>query len=230
MNKEKVYEIGQAYIRLDFKASDEFKEALEKFLLYKGKKYSKEYFKKDLFIDGFYFTVELEDGSLKSRLKIFGKIAIGVFVAYGGIRTTIDYIIKDAQMVTEHIARDLANEPNIGYNMIGRVERRLGIPGKIKRLYADIDKLRSNRNYLTTNEQQEDLNQIQRQFEELIYELDQPELQVIHQDLINNQIPLPPQKENQNLYLPRQYAIREEEIRLISENEIHEPKQFPTIK
>jgi len=227
MNKEKVYEIGQAYIRLDFKATDEFKEAFEQFLLYKGKQYAKEYYNKVLLIDGFYFTVELEDGSLKSRLKIFGQIAIGSIIAYGGIRTSIDYLIKDAQTVTEHIARDVANEPNIGNNSIGRVERRLGVPGKIKRLYNDIDNLTANRNNLTPNEQQEILDRIQRQFEELVLELDQPELQVIQQDLIQNQIPLPERQDNQDLFLQRQYAIREEEIRLISENEIQQPRQLP---
>jgi hypothetical protein len=227
MNKEKVYEIGQAYIRLDFKATDEFKEAFEQFLLYKGKQYAKEYFKKEFLIDGFYFTVELEDGSLKSRLKIFGKIAIGSLIAYGGIRTGIDYVIKDAQTITEHIARDVANEPNIGNNRIGRVERRLGVPGKIKRLYNDIDKLRANRNNLTPNEQQEILDRIQRQFEDLVLELDQPELQVIQEDLIQYQIPLPERQDNQDLFLPRQYAIREDEIRLISEDEIQQPRQLP---
>ncbi len=226
MNKEKVYEIGQAYIRLDFKATHEFKEAFEQFLLYKGKQYAKELYNKELLIDGFYFTVELEDGSLKSRLKIFGKIAIGSLIAYGGIRTGIDYIIKDAQAVTEHIARDVAFEPNIGNNRIGRVERRLGVPGKLKRLYNDIDKIRANRNDLTPNEQQELLDRIQRQFEELVLELDRPELQIIQQDLIQNQIPLPERQDNEDFFLPRQYAIREDEIRLISEDEIQQPRQL----
>ena len=200
----------------------------ERYLLYKGKQYAKEYYNKELLIDGFYFSVELEDGSLKSRLKIFGKIAIGsLIIAFGDIRTGIDYVIKDAQTVTEHIARDVANEPNIGTNRIGRVERRLGVPGKIKRLYNDIDKLRADRNNLTANEQQEILDRIQRQFEDLVFELDQPELQVIQQDLIQYQIPLPDRQDNRDFFLPRQYAIREEEIRLISENEIRQPLQLP---
>lgn len=227
MNKEKVYEIGQAYIRLDFKSTDEFKEAFKNFLLYKGKQYAKEYYKKELLVEGLYFSVELEDGSLISRLKIYGKIAISALIAYGGIRTGIDYIIKDAQAVTEHIARDVANEPYIGSNRVERVERRIGVPGKIKRLYNDIDNLRNNRNNLTENEQQNLLGRIQRNFEELVLELDQPELQIIKQDLIQNQIPLPNRQENQLLRLPRLYAIREEEIRLISEDEIKQPLQLP---
>jgi len=87
MNKENTYELGQTYIRFDFKANEEFKFALEKYLLYKGKVYAKEFFHKEFVFDEFYFVVETEEGSLKSRLKIFGKIAVGALIAYGGIRT-----------------------------------------------------------------------------------------------------------------------------------------------
>jgi hypothetical protein len=224
---EKVYEIGQTYIRLDFNADDDFKEAFEKYLLYKGKHYAKEYFKKDLLVDYLYFTVELEDGSLISRLKIFGKIAIGSLIAYGGIRQGIDYVIKDARTVTEHIVLDVSNEPNIGNNRIIRVERRLGVPGKIKRLYRDIDKLRSDRNNLSENEQQEIINRIQRNYEDLVLELDQLEIQAIHQDLTQNQIPLPFREHDDNFPYPPRDAIREKEIRLISEDRIQEPRELP---
>lgn len=80
---------------------------------------------------------------------------------------------------------------------------------------------------MTPNEQQEVLNRIKRQFEELVLELDQPELQIIQQDLIQNQIPLPEHQDNEDFFLPRQYAIREDEVRLISEDEIQQPRQLP---
>jgi len=227
MAKDKIYEIGQAYIRLDIKADSEFKEAYEQFLLYKGKLYAKEFYKKDLIVDGLYFAVELEDGTLKSRLKIFGKITITSLIAYGGIRTGIDYVIKDSQVITEHIARDVANEQSIGADRIGRVERRLGVPGKIKRLYNHIDKLSTNRNNLTENEQEEIIHRIQRNFEELIYELDPTEVKIILQELIQNQIPLHARRQDEDFFLPRHDAIREKDIRFISEDEIREPRQLP---
>lgn len=229
MNKDKVYEIGQAYIRLDIKADKEFKQEFEKFLLYLGKKYSTEIYHKEFLQDGLYFSIELEDGSLKSRLKFYGKLAVGALIAYGGIRTGIDYIIRDSQAITEHIAETLSNDPNIG-NRIGRVERRLGVPGKIKRLYNDINRLQNNRNNLTENEQTQLIEKIRRNFEDLMVELDQQEIQTIQQDLIQQQIPLPNQNRNEELEFPRQYAIREDEIRLISENEIEEePRRLPPL-
>ncbi|PWL32124.1 hypothetical protein [uncultured Roseivirga sp.] len=223
MEKNRVYEIGQAYIRLDIKTNNEFKNAFEQFLLFKGKQYSKQFYNKELIQEGLYFSVELEEGSLKSRLKIFGKIAIGSLIAYGGIRTGIDYIIKDAQTITEHIARDLSIEPHIGKNRIGRVERRLGVPGKIKRLYKDIDKLRLNGNNLSANEQRQVLNRIHRNLEDLVLELDLPEITLIEQYLVQNQIPLP----EREILRPQQYAIREEEFPLISERDIRHPRQLP---
>jgi hypothetical protein len=229
MNKEKVYEIGQTYIKLDFKADRGFKESFEKYLLYKGKEYSSIVYNRELLIDGLYFQVELEDGSLIARLKIFGKMVIGAFIAYGGARTTIDYLIKDSQAVTEYIARDISNEPTIGANSIVRVERRLGVPGKVKRLYNDIARLNRNRGNLTENEQQELIENIQRHYENLILELDQQEIQIIEQNLIQQQIPLPLPNQNQNgnFYFPIQYGIREDELGLISEDDIHEIRRLP---
>jgi len=229
MNKENVYEIGQAYIKLDFKADNEFKELFEKYLLYKGKEYSSIVYNRELLVDGLYFQVELEDGSLKARLKIFGKIAFGAYIAFGGIRTTLDYLIKDSRSVTEYIARDIANEPNIGANSIVRVERRLGVPGKMKRLYNDVARLNRNRENLTENQQQELIENIQKHYEELIKELDHQEIQIIEQNLIQQQIPLPRPNpaQNDNFYFPLQYAIREEELGLISEHDIQEIRQLP---
>ena len=225
MNKDKVYEIGQAYIRLDIRADQDFKKEFEKYLLYLGKKYSSELYHKEFLQDGLYFSIELEDGSLKSRLKFYGKLAVGALIAYGGIRTGVDYIIRDSQAITEQIAETLSNNPNVG-DKIGRVERRLGVPGKIRRMYNDINKLQTNRNNLTENEQTQLIEKIQRTFKELIVELDQEEIQTIRQDLIQQQIPQP--NRNPDFELPRQYAIREDEIRLISEEEIEEePRRLP---
>ena len=229
MIKENVYEIGQTYIRLDFKADQKYKNEFEKYLLSKGKEYTKIFFKNEYLIDGLFFQVELEDGSLKGRLKIFGKIAIGGLIAYGGIRTGIDYIIKDSQTINECIVRDIANEPNIDPNSIGRVERRLGIPGKIKRLYNEMDRLSRDRNNLTENEENVLIANIQKHYEELVFELDQHEISFIKQDILLHQIPLPQQNQD-NVFFPRQFAIRNDDIELISEDEIHEMRQLPPIE
>ncbi len=223
----KVYEIGQAYIRLDIRVNEDFKHDFEKYLLYLGKKYTSEFYNKELLEGGLYFSIELEDGSLISRLKFYGKIAIGALIGYGGIRTGVDYIIRDSRAITEHIAETISNDPNIG-NRISRVERRLGVPGKIKRLYSDINKLQNNRDNLTENEQDQLIEKIQRSYEDLMLELDQQEIQPIQQDIVQLQIPLPVQDRNEAIEFPRMYVIREDEIRLISEDEIEdEPRELP---
>lgn len=228
-DKRKIYELSQSYIRFDFKADDQFKSALEKYLLYKGKEYSKRYYNKELIVDGLYFTVELEEGSLKSRLKIFGQISILLVSGYGGLRSGIDYLIEDSQSITESIVRDIQTEQNIDPNSIGRVERRLGVPGQLKRLYQNIDKLSSRRQDLTDREQQELISKIRSQYEDLILVLDQPATDILERDLQINNIPtvpleLPPRDDE---YMIHRYAIREEELRLISEDEIDEIRYLP---
>jgi hypothetical protein len=243
MNKENTYELGQTYIRFDFKANEEFKFALEKYLLYKGKVYAKEFFHKEFVFDEFYFVVETEEGSLKSRLKIFGKIAIGALIAYGGIRTTIDYLIEDSRRITNQIFEDISNEPNINPNSIGRVERRLGVPGKLKKLYNDIQHLENNRENLTEQDQRNIINRISNRYDNLINELDQPLIEQIQEDLEQkefypqiqefreqNQLPIP----NDEYNLPQLTAIREDEeyelrreTLLIGENEIDGEPNLP---
>lgn len=229
MEKMHTYELCQTYIRFDFKADKEFKAALEKYLLYKGKKYAKEYFHKELVFDEFYFTVETEDGSLKSRLKIYGKIVLTAVIVYGGARTGIDYLIEDARNISEHIARDIANERNIDPNSIGRVERRLGVPGQLKRLYEEIEYLSQNRDQLQENEQQQILGRISRRYEILILQLDQPEVHILQNSLQQRNIPyrLPaPQPDPDDLDHHLQ-AIREEEVKLINQEDIEEAPALP---
>ena len=243
MNKENTYELGQTYIRFDFKANEEFKIALERYLLHKGKKYANEFYHKELVYEEFYFIVETEEGSLKSRLKIFGKIAVGALIAYGGIRAGADYLIRDNRRITNLIVEDIANEPNINPNSIGRVERRLGVPGKLKRLYDDIQYLESNRENLTEQEQRDLINRISNRYDNLINELDQPVVEHIQDDLEQkyiypqirqlreqNRLPI----NNDDYQLPRLRAIREDddyelrnEVLLIGEDEIDGEPNLP---
>ncbi len=222
MNKENTYELGQSYIRFDFKANEEFKTALEKYLLYKAKIYAKEFFHKELVFDEFYFVVETEEGSLKSRLKIYGKIVIGALIAYGGIRTGVDYLIQDSRRITNHIVEDIANEPNINPNSIGRVERRLGVPGKLKRLYDDIQHLENNRENLTEQEQRNIIKRISNRYDNLINELDQPVIEQIQNDLQQKNF----YSQIQQLWEQNQIPISDDEYRLPLLNAIREDDDY----
>lgn len=233
MRKEQTYELAQTYIRFDFKADEEFKIALEKYLLYKGKLYAKELFDKDLVSDEFYFIVETEEGSLKSRLKIFGTAVLTGLITYGEIRSSIDQLIQDARDISNHIVSDVANEQNIDPNSIVRVEKRLGVPGQLKRLFNDIDNLNRNRNNLTEQQQTDLINRISNRYRKLIGILDQPTIEQIEfqfrEQNINyitqpNQLPIPNDDENNFQTL---MAIREDELFLIGENEIEEEPNLP---
>jgi len=228
MDKKETYEIGQSYIRFDFEPDEKFKIALKNYLLYRGKKYAKEIYNKEFVVDEFYFLVELDEGSLKSRLKIFGKLLIGSLLTYGGIRTGIDYVIQDSRQITEHIVQDLSNEPSISESTIGRVERRLGVPGKIKRLYKSIDRLNSERENLSPNQQQELIEYISKQYSNLVNSLAYPEQLYLEQDLREYNIPLqiPQDEERQFIYKEFSPALKEEN-ELISEDEIRETTLLP---
>lgn len=228
MNKMQSYELSQTYIRFDFNADEEFKAALEKYLLYKGKKYSREIFHKELVFDRFYFSVETEEGSLKSRLKIYGKIAIGAIIAYGGVRTGVDYIVQDSRKISEQIVRDIRNERNIDPATIGRVERRLGVPGQLKRLYDAIEDLNQHHNRFTQGERQNLISRISSRYRNVVLHLDQNDLYLLEEDLQARQLPFRLPEPDPEEFAPFSvHALREEEVQLLDEGNITEPPALP---
>lgn len=232
-----MYQICQCYIHFDFHASLEFKSALQKYLLYKGKIYTSKFLHREFLEGKLYFEVQLEEGSLKSRLEILGVIAGAIYasiIGYGEFREAIGYLVNDARAVSESIIQDVRQEPNIEPRSIKRAERRLGMPGKLQRLANNIDYLKNNRENLTPKQQQELTDRISGQYQQVIEELNIEEIPAIVTEARKYEISLDKKADNpQNLNYPytedyplavvyqeKIYGIKEEEIKLVNEDEI----------
>ena len=85
-------------------------------------------------------TVRVEEGSLKIRLAVFGTIYV-LITSYGSFRQGIDYLVSDAKKFDKMVASDLVEHVNIPREKVYRIEKRLGIPGKIRRILVRIDRV-----------------------------------------------------------------------------------------
>lgn len=127
--------LAETYIHLKIDASEKFKRGSEDYLYNLARSASAEIFKQDTEI-----YIRFEDGSWKTWIMVAGAIYIGIG-QYGSFRSGTEYITKDARKFSNIIIERFVNEKKIDQDMIFRTERRLGVPGKIRRLFKRIDNL-----------------------------------------------------------------------------------------
>ncbi len=153
MKKTKSREIAETYIHINYdyelkqKSHDEIKLYLET----NSQEWAKKYFKQPIEI-----TITVEDGSLKTWITVAGLIYAGV-AGYGSFRSGIDYMVKDAKSFSDYVIEEFYQHENTPQHDIIRDERRLGIPGKIQRLFKKSDKLDNLNNLNDRNELVEEL-------------------------------------------------------------------------
>ena len=92
-------------------------------------------------------TLELviEDGSVKVRVAIAATSIFAFVSSYGSFRSGADHLVADARRFTELVISSVGQEAPIRDENIIRIERRLGVPGEIQRLFADLDRLADDR-------------------------------------------------------------------------------------
>jgi hypothetical protein len=62
-----------------------------------------------------------------------------VFVNYGGLRQSLDYLIKDAHTLAQILMPHVPESLGIAPQRPERQERRLGLPGKLRTLFARVE-------------------------------------------------------------------------------------------
>lgn len=85
-------------------------------------------------------TVRVEDGSLKVWLTVLGALYT-LTTGYGAFRQGIDYLVSDATKFDQKVISDLVEKINIPREKVYRIEKRLGMPGKIQKLLVRVDRL-----------------------------------------------------------------------------------------
>lgn len=132
--------IAETYINLKIDPSEKFIENSKAYLFQRANIFAKEIFKGEPSV-----CVIVDDGSYKVWVSVATAIYI-VISGYGSFRSGIDHLVKDSRKFSEFFISDFINESKISKEKIFRIERRLGIPGKIQRLLKRIDNLGTHMN------------------------------------------------------------------------------------
>lgn len=127
--------IAETYIHLRVQASYEEMSVVKRYFEVNGALLSKEIFGGRLEIE-----VKLEEASLKVWVTIAG-LVYGIIAGYGSFRTGIDYTIKDSRAFSERLSSSFVKDALIPKEKVYRIERRLGVPGKISRLLDRLKRL-----------------------------------------------------------------------------------------
>lgn len=137
LNELDMLKIAETYIHFKIEPTDIFIEESKAYLFYRSQSIANEIFHYDINV-----YVRVESGSYKAWVTVVGAIFIGIS-QYGSFRSGIDHIVNDARTFSEHVISDFINESGVKEERIFRLERRLGVSGKIQRVLKRIDQLES---------------------------------------------------------------------------------------
>ena len=213
--------LSETYIHLDLNLDESGKSILKEYLSNKAPLYAEGIYSQQL-----EFTVYVEDGSLKVWLAAAGIIYAGV-AGYGSFRSGIDYLIKDARAISERVFEDV-RQSGVPQDRVINFQRRLGIPGQIKRVLSETKKLERESSNLSAEERSLRLASIRRAMERIAKNLDHQE----DADLLRSNLPdivigsIPKRHPKRDIERARMIALKPEEYESLS----YFPSSYPTLQ
>lgn len=211
--KSKIYVVGETYIKLGIDFNDINKSKIKDIYNEKLFNQSKEYFRESKLIK---ISIDFDKGSLKTKIVIWGTVLYLGIGNYGSFRSGIRQIVQDSKVFSEFII-SVYNQ-DIGQNNFERTEKRLGIPGRINKIYRKIDSLERNLNTISNEEILTSLNNIKQEISNISTILHIEEREQFYFDLpdrYKNNLPQPsPDKVR---YLITRYGLKPEETEIIEE-------------
>ena len=119
------------------------------------------------------FDVRVEPGSLKAWIVASALSLVAVLEGYGALRQSLDYLIKDARVFSELVSQAV-KQTGVKDDEIATFQRRLAVPGRIKRVLARIDRLDSDR-YMSVADRHHEYIIIKALLFDILIELNDPE-------------------------------------------------------
>lgn len=118
-------------------------------------------------------AVFVEDGSLKAWVVFAGSLYIAIG-NYGSFREGLDRLIKDAKIVGTAIIAAV-EDSGISEMKILRTERRTAVPGKLKRIIGQLDRLELDQKNLSDVEYKQRLSEIRRKLIDVLAQIENAE-------------------------------------------------------
>lgn len=180
--------IAETYIHLTIDTSSEFRDAAKSYLYSRANTLSKEIIGKEVEL-----SVRVEGGSFIAWATIFGILTFTALTKYGSLRSGIDYLVKDIRKFSQVVIDNFLHESNISEEDVYRLERRLGVPGKIQRLFKKIDRFERENHPETSNEIKNEADKLKKEILKILEQIqeDIDRKMFLHSlpELIRNELP-----------------------------------------
>lgn len=214
--KPRLIKVGETYLKFDFEYNKSNQDRVKEAYLSQIDQISSEILKDKEF---FKISIEYDQGSLKTKIVIWGTAIYLGIANYGSFRAGVREIINDVNTFSDFVIKRIGDGPSINQNDIIRTERRTGLTGRIQELYNKIDRLERNINNLSNNQIQSELQQIKQEISNLIAVLPNQDSQEFLNDLghdYNQNLPNP--DDRRTSYLINRYGLKpDDEIEFINE-------------
>lgn len=206
-----VAQLAQAYIHLKpYEASDRKIRALGEYAYELAWEAAAEVYGGGVTID-----VELEEGSLRSRITVLGHVGAvllgtyGFIAGYKGFKEGIHEMCDDAREFAVDVCAPFIKKAGVAKEDVYRFERRLKAPGKIYRLSSRLETLERSINDLSPNAIKSELAKARSDLDALANELSDEDMKFIRERLPKKGLPAPskwPEPELQKV------AIKQDEV------------------
>jgi hypothetical protein len=200
-------QLAQAYIHLKpYSASDKKLKSLGRFAQQRAMKVAAE-----IYGGGVTVEVELEEGSVITRITVIGSIFIGVYSGvadYKGFKESVAEMCNDAREFAVDVCGPFVNKAHVPKEDVYRFERRLKTPGKLYRLSRRLERLQDSVDELSPSAVRKELASVRADLDAATVDLSAEERGAIDKGLRPRNLPPPhkwPQRE------PEKLAIRPDE-------------------
>lgn len=174
--------LAETYFRLDIRLPAEDLEKLRGYL----EKRASVYYAEGLFNQSPEFAVYVEDGSVRGWLVVAGALYLGIG-QYGSFRAGLDYVVHDARTFSERVLEEIRGA-GLSDSEIGRLERRLGVPGQLRRLFRRLDRLEKHGHELSAPDHKREVNSIARSFNRVLKSIDNDRDQALVIEYLSSEI------------------------------------------
>lgn len=185
-------QLAEAYIHFKpFKASDREIRSFGEFAQRLATDVAGEIYGGDVLVH-----IELEEGSLRTRMAIAGTIALGIYSAvanYKGFKESIVEMCADAREFSVDVCKPFTEKAGVPYKDIYRFERRLKTPGKLYRITKRLEKLERSVSDLSLKDVQKELARLRGALDATAEDLTEIEMRAIEKVLRRPKLP-PPSK------------------------------------
>ena len=212
--QEKLDRARQTYLHLTVHASESQLATARSYFEYVAAVSAAERFQQDVYLD-----FRIEDGSLKGWLTVLGGIYAAIS-AYGSLRSGIDYLVSDARAFSQRIIDEAHDEIGIPQGAFYRSERRLGLPGRIQRLFPLLDETSTSIQEGDDVKALQNLHRVQERIKRIADELEEPEEQKVLQalyetvpDPLRKRLPEPTQSIPTPIHVARQLPSEQRRTR-----------------